>query len=179
MEYNEKIINLIKELSEERKLQNKHCTREPIYLVQSRKERVTNKDYSHVDLERLYLEEILDDDFYPTLDEIKDGTLRTTSLPCDLVMDLEECKNMEEVIDTIEDYSSEYEPKIIEIEYYWETVAYFLTEKSAKYYQQYQSHNLGVSRVYVVSPGYDNRGKFDKLLHLLDTEDFIIKETGE
>ena len=176
MKYNKKIINLIKELSEERKVQDKYLTREPIYLVQKRIEKLTNGDYGHVDLERLYLSELPDDVFYPTLQNIRDGELRDTSLPHDLVIDLEKCENMEEVIDTIEDYSSEYEPQIIEIEYDWKTIAYFLTEKDAKEYQQYQSHNLGVSRIYVVSPGYDNRGSFDKLLHLLDTEDFILED---
>lgn len=176
MKYNEKIINLIKELSEERKKGDTYSTCEPIYLVQKRTEKLTNEDYRYVDLEKLYLREISDDDFYPTLAEIKDGMLRNTSLPCDLVMDLEKCENMEEVIDTIENYSSEYKPQIIRIEFQWDTVAYFLTEKDAKDYQKYQEHNLGVSRLYVVTTGYGNRGILSKLLHLLDTEDLILED---
>lgn len=96
--YNQKIIDLIQELSKERKEQNKYGTREPIYLIQ-RKTRTSN----------------------------------------------------------------------------WETVAYFLTERDAKNYQNYQGHNLGMSRLYIISPGYDNRGILAQLLEILDTEDFILE----
>lgn len=60
--------------------------------------------------------------------------------------------------------------------YAWETVAYFLTEEDAKEYQKYQAHNLGITRLYVISPGYDNRGILAELLEALDEEDFILED---
>ena len=58
----------------------------------------------------------------------------------------------------------------------WETVAYFLTEKDAENYQKYQAHNLGINRIFIISPGYDNRGSLAQLLEILDTEDFILED---
>ncbi|UNA01447.1 hypothetical protein MG295_00030 [Bacillus phage vB_BcgM] len=40
----------------------------------------------------------------------------------------------------------------------WEDVAFFLILDKAKAYRQYQAHNLGKSRIFTYSMGYDNRG---------------------
>lgn len=173
--YNQKIIDLIQELSKKRKEQDRYGTTGAIFLVQKRIEKVTDKNYSPVDLERLYLKELADDVFYPTINDIKEGALRDTELPCDLVMKLEKCSCLKEVVNIFENYSDDYEAEIIGIEYIWETIAYFFTEEDALNYQKYQAHNLGVNRLFIASTGYDNRGILDKLLYILDTEDFILE----
>ncbi|WJE51132.1 hypothetical protein QRE66_17675 [Bacillus cereus] len=53
------------------------------------------------------------------------------------------------------------------IEKEWENVAFFFILEEAKRYQKYQSHNLGKSRVYTYSSGYDNRGDFTHFRDLL------------
>jgi len=40
----------------------------------------------------------------------------------------------------------------------WEDVAFFFILDKAKAYRQYQAHNLGKSRIFTYSMGYDNRG---------------------
>ena len=114
---------------------------------------------------------------------MKDGILRETPLPCDFVMELEDCGSIEEMRSTFKSYFSEeddyYYAELLKIGYYWETVAYFLTLEDAKQYQHYQAHNLGVNRVYVDYAGYDNRGLFAQLLEVLDSEDLCIKEDAE
>lgn len=60
--------------------------------------------------------------------------------------------------------------------YNWKTIAYFLSLKEAKEYQQYQKHNLGVSRIYADYVGYSNRGLLAKLLDILDNEKIKIIE---
>ncbi|QVW28837.1 hypothetical protein [Bacillus phage SWEP1] len=49
----------------------------------------------------------------------------------------------------------------------WEDVAFFLILDKAKAYRQYQAHNLGKSRVYTYSAGYDNRGDLPVFRNML------------
>ncbi|MBJ8031044.1 hypothetical protein [Bacillus cereus group sp. N21] len=53
------------------------------------------------------------------------------------------------------------------VEKEWENVAFFFILDEAKQYQKYQAHNLGKSRIYTYSAGYDNRGDFTHFRDLL------------
>ena len=180
MKINEKIIEILTKIIEKRKTQDTYGTRNPIYLVQRRKTRTVDPEYDTVEEKRLYIPEISVDGFYPTFEDVKDGILRETSLPCDFVMELEDCGSIEEMHSTFKSYFSEeddyYYAELLKIGYYWETVAYFLTLEDAKQYQHYQAHNLGVNRVYVNYAGYNNRGLFAQLLEVLDSEDLCIED---
>ncbi|QDH49727.1 hypothetical protein BEYONPHE_40 [Bacillus phage Beyonphe] len=49
----------------------------------------------------------------------------------------------------------------------WEDVAFFLILDKAKAYRQYQAHNLGKSRIFTYSMGYDNRGDLPVFRNML------------
>ncbi len=53
------------------------------------------------------------------------------------------------------------------VEKEWENVAFFFILEEAKHYLKYQAHNLGKSRIYTYSAGYDNRGDFTHFRNLL------------
>ncbi|MGX5629189.1 hypothetical protein [Bacillus thuringiensis] len=53
------------------------------------------------------------------------------------------------------------------VETEWEDEAFFFILDEAKRYQKYQAHNLGRSRIYTYSAGYDNRGDFVHFRNLL------------
>ncbi|WP_179864868.1 hypothetical protein [Bacillus pseudomycoides] len=53
------------------------------------------------------------------------------------------------------------------VEKEWENIAFFFIFEEAKRYQKYQAHNLGKSRIYTYSAGYDNRGDFTHFRDLL------------
>lgn len=179
MKYNQKILDLIKEISTERKTQDTFGTNTPIYIVQRRMEEVANIEHDCVDIQRLSIPKISsDDDFYPTLEDIKNGDLRHTPLPCELVLELEKANTMEEIEELFKEYFATddqyYNVEIINLQFVWKNMAYFLLLKDAKEYQKYQKHNLGISRVYADYIGYANRGALSTLLRLLDEEEFVL-----
>lgn len=49
----------------------------------------------------------------------------------------------------------------------WEDVAFFLILDKAKAYRKYQAHNLGKSRIFTYSMGYDNRGDLPVFRNML------------
>lgn len=183
MKINEKIVGILKEISEKRKTQDAYGTRNPIYLVQRRKARTVDPEYDTVEEKRLYIPEMSVEGFCPTFEDVKDGALRETPLPCDFVMELEDCGNIEEMQATFKSYFSEeddyYYTELLKLGYYWETVAYFLLLEDARQYQRYQAHNLGINRIYADYAGYSNRGLFAQLLEVLDSEDLYIEEDAE
>lgn len=167
------ILELIHKIKEDRKNSNNRMTAEPIYLVQTRRERRVNLDYDSCDVERLYIQELAEDGFCPTIEDIRDGALRSTSLPCNVVMDMEESNNLDEVLRILNEYdlNNDNEIYIMYLEYYWDTRAYFFSEEEAEDYRAYQSHNLGVSRLFVDNIGYSNGGSMAKLIRLIDREE--------
>lgn len=171
-EKDKEILELIHKIREDRKNSNNRMTAEPIYLVQTRRERHVNLDYDGCDVERLYIQELAEDGFCPTIEDIRDGALRSTSLPCNVVMDIEESNNLNEVLKVLDEYelNKNNEIYIMHIKYYWETRAYFFSEEEAEDYRVYQSHNLGVSRLFVANAGYSNGGSMAKLIRLIDKE---------
>ena len=166
------ILELIHKIREDRKNSNNRMTAEPIYLVQTRRERHVNLEYDSCDVERLYIQELAEDGFCPTIDDIKEGALRSTSLPCNAVMDIEEVDSLDEVLRILDEYdlNNNNEICIMYLEYYWDTVAYFFSEEEAENYKKYQSHNLGISRLFVGNIGYANGGTMAKLIRLIDGE---------
>lgn len=174
MKIKEEVVALLKEIQQQRKTQENFATRNPIYLVQKRRERIVDPEYDTVEIQRLYIPEISCEGFCPTFEDVKDGELRQTPLPCEFVMELEECENIEEMFEMFSKYFSEddlyYNTRLTNAEYYWETMAYFLILKDAQEYQQYQKHNLGVSRIYADYVGYGNAGAFAKLIDIFDEE---------
>ena len=176
-------LEILKNLRHERITQDNWGTRNPIYLVQKRCEQIVNGEFSNVEVKRLYIENYVDE-YLPTFKDIKEGYLRDTGLPKDLIELIEKQNSIEEMYDAIDDYNYKENTEsqiffvhdIIYFDYRWETIAYFLSLKEAKEYQQYQKHNLGVSRVYADYPGYSNRGLLAKFLDILDNEKINIIE---
>lgn len=179
MEISKKAIELLKEIQEHRKVQDNYGTRNPIYLVQRRIERAVDPEYDSVDIQRLYIPEISFEGICPTFEDVKDGELRKTELPSEFVTALEDCGSIEEMLETFKWYFSpdncNYDTKIINAGYYWQTMAYFLVLKDAQEYQQYQKHNLGVSRIYADYIGYGNVGTFAQLIDLFDEGEVFEK----
>lgn len=169
MDKEKEIIELIKEIKEKRKKQDTFWTSDPIYLVQTRCEDNANIEYDDVDLLRFGFDEIDEpEDNYLSIEDIKDGALKCTPIPYDLATELEQAEEYE--IENIYNEYYEYKKRleVIPLKYKWKTVAYFLLLEDAENYQKYQSHNLGISRIYVDNIGYRNGGKLAKLLKLLD-----------
>lgn len=166
------ILELIHKIKEDRKSSNNRMTAEPIYLVQTRRERHVNLDYDSCDIERLYIQELAEDGFCPTIEDIRNGALRSTSLPCNAVMDIEEANNLDEVLKVLDEYELNVNEDIciMYLKYYWETIAYFFSEEEAEDYRVYQSHNLGVSRLFIDNIGYSNGGSMAKLIRLIDRD---------
>lgn len=178
---NEKLLDILLELKQDRISQDKFGTNNPLYIVQSRTEERTSEYADDVKLERLYIPTISEeDDFYPSIEDIRAGVLRDTNLPCNLVMNLEKKENLQEVAEEFHEYyqfdDELYETKIIYMTEQWNNKAYFLSLKKAKEYQQYQKHNLGISRIYADYVGYNNRGLLAQLLNILDNEKIEIVE---
>lgn len=68
------------------------------------------------------------------------------------------------------DYFKYYNIEDIDVfhrKYIWVTKAYFLIREEAVRYQEYQKHNLGISRVYADSYGYSNYGEWQEFYDLL------------
>lgn len=176
-------LKILKDLRQERITQDNWGTRNPIYLVQKRYEEVVDEEFREVDVRRLYIFGYTED-YYPTLEDIKEGYFREFDLPEELIDDLEKQNSLDKIYDKLHefncnknsDFNKTLSFEIINLAYNWKTIAYFLSLKEAKEYQQYQKHNLGVSRIYADYVGYSNRGLLAKLLDVLDNKDINIIE---
>lgn len=179
MNISKKAIELLKEIADQRMTQNKYGTQTPIYTVQRRKEKQVDSLDDTFDVVKFYIPGLSYEGFYPSFEEIKNGCLRGSELPKELVYKLEISETEEMALRVLEEYYTgedlELLPELYKFEFHWETIAYFLTLKEAEEYQEYQKHNLGVSRVYVVSPGYSNSGLFAQLLEMLDQGEVFEK----
>lgn len=112
-----------------------------------------------------------------TIDEIRKGEFKKDfDISEELQEELDSCLNLEEMKDVLDNSNV---PELVGcyityLALFWEEKSIFLTRKEAEEYMRYQSHNLtDRARIYVKSPGYDNRGKFPKFLDLLTEEDVI------
>lgn len=168
---NDKLYNLLIKLQKDRSMGSIACTASPIYLVQSRYEvfETTNKNVQtfqilHIEDENYVGEE--PEYQYFTIKQIKDEYLRDTYLPCNCVMALEECENLEECIEILDDYN--ISSNIVDGYYEYKTEAYFLSYQEAEEYLKYQGHNLSNPRIYEDYIGYKNGGSLATLIDLLD-----------
>lgn len=176
-------LKILKDLRQERITQDNWGTRNPIYLVQKRYEEVVDEEFHEVDVRRLYIFGYTED-YYPTLEDIKEGYFREFDLPEKLLKKIEKQNSLDGVYDELHKFNNEDNKElskplsfeIMNLAYNWKTIAYFLSLKEAKEYQQYQKHNLGVSRIYADYVGYSNRGLLAKLLDILDNEKIKIIE---
>ena len=178
---NEELLDILIKLKKDREIQDCFETNKPLYIVQSKTEEIDSENPDDTKIERLYIPTISEEeDFYPSIEDIKEGALRDTNLPCNLVMELEKKDTLQEVAETFHEYynfdDKLYETKIFYMTERWDNKAYFLSLEEAKKYQKYQLHNLGKSRIFVDNIGYDNRGLFSKLLDLLDNHELKIIE---
>lgn len=180
---NKNMVEILSELNKKRKEKDEYATEHPIYIVQTRKERKSDDINNKDNIEKIFIPISSEEEgITATMTEIKNGELRRTSLPCELVMELEEKKDIKEVLTEIKDYFVEedisYNSKIINIEYYWENIAYFLLEEEAKKYQESQKHNLGINRIFITHVGYSNESSLFKILEILDDKN-VFKEEKE
>lgn len=177
MNISKKAIEILKQIAEQRITQDNLATRNPLYIVQTRRERIVDPTYSSVDIERIKIEPITAGEYIlPSLEDIKEGYLRESDLPCSLVFKIEKSETLEEVQELLETYFTDGEDiEIIQCEYYWENIAYFLVLEEAKRYQEYQKHNLGVNRIYAECIGYSNYGLFAQFLDMLDKGEVFEK----
>lgn len=180
---NKNMVKILNELNKKRKEKDEYATGHPIYIVQTRKERKTDDINIKNNIEKIFIPISSEEEGVTvTLLEIKNGELRRTSLPCELVMELEEKEDIKEILTEIKDYFIEedisYNSKIVNIEYHWENIAYFLLEEEAEKYKESQKHNLGVSRIFATHVGYSNESSLFKILEMLDDKN-IFKEEKE
>jgi len=166
---------MMKELSNLRKTQDNRATRDPIWLVQTERSRVCNEEYTYGEKTAWV---IVDEggnelcsslwsmenniegvknhiDGEDLLEELKDEVKQIEAL--------NEVDDIWNIVESLPDLDLRY----VCIEYYYETIATFLTDQEAKAYIKYQSHNLTNPRTYVDYVGYSNRGYLPKLMNML------------
>lgn len=171
------ILGILKSWDKQRKenmMNNKNLgTKDPIYKVQSQRERETSRE-EESDKKRLYIRFDGDVESFETLEYIKEyynGSDCFESLN-DYKNFLELLKNSKDLEDFHKNLScckiGNMESDISYIECYWVDIAYFLTREEAEEYKKYQSHNLGVSRTFIEHAGYGNKSSLGKFLQILD-----------
>ncbi len=143
-----------------------HGTRLPVIKVQTRYWQVSHDGYED---DYLYC---FDEDEFKTLEELKKYLLEYDYFEENEDKDfinsyLERIDEDTKLYGKFEDKELSIEIEFLPIKYYWRDRGYFLTIKEAKEYQQYQSHNLGISRIYTDYVGYSNYGDLPPLLNLL------------
>lgn len=183
----EEILEILKVWNKQRKeeLNTKNFgTREPIYKVQRREYLPSHKEFGHDKVE-LCLEFGGDFNSFKDLDEVKEyyhEDYFSSKEDYEHFMKLVESSNtiyrLHELIYLLDD-DAEIMPNQCYLFYsqeVWKDQAYFLTYKEAEDYKIYQSHNLGVCRIYVDYPGYANRSTLNKFLEILDHKDIFEVE---
>lgn len=157
---------------------NNHCTSMPLFVVQKATDRVVNEEYETADGQKYIYTE--DPSYqFDTPDEvvkeyISDNDLTTIFISYEDAVGklLTSVEGEEIIVASAQDYLNLYgvDDEYCELISYkadWEDVAYFFIEEEAKRYQDYQSHNLGKSRVYTKSMGYSNYGEYASFWKLL------------
>ena len=151
------------------------CTHNPLHLVQTRKERVAS-DYDSIDVIKYII--LGSEGDFDTPEELVESFYEYEECPIE-ILPFEEVENCDDFIGVDgeeysiydeNDYFQAYgidEYKMVEIQYYYDTVAYFFILDEAKRYIEYQRHNLNHPRTFTVSSGYSNYGDFDHFWNLL------------
>ena len=180
IEVTDEQYEVLKELCHERKTQDNRCTADPIWVVQTKKHRIINPEFSctgetatafYGDEGDIFHAEEFDEfkseihDYIFVEHECEDYTDEE-------IESFNECSDFWDLEYWFDKFKKEHdfeEHCWVDIEYYYEDVAYFLTDKEAKDYCKYQSHNMNEPRSYVKYCGYANQGYLPKLLDMLKT----------
>jgi hypothetical protein len=165
------------------------CTHQPIHVVQTQKERVTESGYED---EVVYLVPDWDYRVFYSVEDLVKEYYYDEECPIPIVNFKDAYSKdffigidgEENVITSDEDYlyaygipNDLYEKRAVEL--YYEDVAYFFTLQSAKEYIKYQGHNLNNPRTYTKSGGYDNRGEYHHFWELLMSIGIKLNKEGE
>jgi hypothetical protein len=154
-------------------------TYKPIHLVQTTRERVVDPDYDSVD-NIVWTSKDDYEEHYDSIEELVKEYYRCDKCPIKIIS-YDEAYNQDEFIDIYDneciisdedDYLEAYGIDTdnyykTNIEYYYDTVAYFFSLDEAKRYIEYQGHNLNNPRTYTVSMGYANHGDYEAFWDLL------------
>ena len=181
---NEEILEILKMWNKQRKeeINTKNWgTREPIFKVQTREYLPSHEEFGYDKVE-LCLEFGGDFNSFKDLDEVKEyyheDYFSSENEYNKFIELVQESTNIHSLLNKIDNLFDE--DKIKPNQYYlfysqevWKDQAYFLTYKEAEDYKIYQSHNLGVCRIYVDYPGYANRSTLNKFLEILDNKDIF------
>ena len=180
----EEILEILKMWNKDRKneIKDKNLgTREPVYKVQTRDYAITHKDYSP-DKTEICFDFGEDFNCFENLEEIKEyyhEDYFSSEEEYNEFMELvEESNGIYDLCDKMQDLDEDSKIKCDQVYLFysqevWKDQAYFLTYKEAEDYKIYQSHNLGVCRIYVDYPGYANRSTLNKFLEILDHKDIF------
>lgn len=149
----------------------------PIHAVQTRRERIVNPDYDHVDVISYYhtnmelgfdsLKEMVE--FYYEDEDINFSIIPYEDAKSkDIIGFNGDTYHIYDEDDYLEAYglNSMYVEKVY-VGHYYENVAYFFIRDEAKDYMKYQGHNLTSPRVYTFGPGYSNYGDYVPFWNLL------------
>lgn len=175
------VFEILKYWSEKRKEENsdEYGTREPIYKVQKRSTLISSKEFQ-VDQIEIVLVFNGDTWCFQNIDEIKENINEDYFSDEDefnlFDKALLESDNIEELQDKLESISIEnFNSYICYLQENWIDMGYFLTKEEAENFREYQSHNLGVSRVYIDYPGYGNKGTLNKFLEIIDNNILFVE----
>ena len=167
---------------------DKNCgTHNPLFVVETRRQRVVNPEYDSVDSIAIYFpkwgEEYSVDDSVEMYWEYEDkicpieiksfeDVYRTTITGVDgvnyYILDEEEY---------LKAYGVDIEYYVTYLGHYYEPVAYFFVREEAEKYIKYQKHNLTAPRVYAVGAGYANYGDYHHFYDLLMSIGTHLKES--
>lgn len=152
------------------------ATRNPLFIVETRKERLINKEYEDADAIYFHVHEWVEN--YNTVEDIVedfwfDGKCPIKIKPFDEVFKtkIRDCNGHEIYIFDEEDYLKAYgfdlSYEIGYIKYYYEPIAYFFIFEEAEKYLKYQKHNLTSPRINCIGAGYANYGDYHHFYDLL------------
>ncbi len=157
------------------------ATNKPIHVVQTRRERVVDSSYDSPDATKYYLRS--DCTAYDSAKELISGYYeRGYDEECPIeIVSFKEAYAQDEFTDingegqvlmNEEEYFEAYGLtkdmySKVNIEYYYEPVAYFFILEEARRYIEYQRHNLCNPRTYTYSCGFANHGEYEHFWDLL------------
>lgn len=177
-----------------------YATHHPLFVVETRKERIVNPDYDTVNSISFYVYDWGEgfssaEDLIETFWDYNDTECPIEIKPFNKVINtyMNDCNGHITYIADENDYLNAYNFNLnYDIGYmghYYEPVAYFFVLEEAKRYMEYQSHNLTDPRVNCYGAGYANYGDYHHFYQLLMSigtqlikeeveEDILVEETS-
>lgn len=182
---NDEQYQVLKELSYLMKTQDNRATSYPVFSVQTQRSRAAADDYENVDGYQLIWEGETATDVCDDIDKLKKeirkhfierGDRVNWNDDLDCIYSFKEADSIHYLQEWLNELSkrkyNNTSMYIFSLVHYYEDVAFFLTDKDAKEYMEYQSHNLTNPRTYAHSCGYSNKGLLPKLMDMLIKIDF-------